>query len=691
MTAAKYKKCFQIPEYGGSYIDESEQLNILVTGKTQKSAQAQEALKTEITNALMEVERKYGGSTENLSKAGRATLKEAQYSFKQLNDWKTQIRYELMGNGVNAISIKDEAGKILIKVSSNEKESILTQIKTNLRIDLDAIIVDDDNVISSIPNLLMDNVQNKLSDTCYSIRDNALKCDNGKLMTGTPIYTPQDNNSYKDCSIGLVAELNGRKGFISASHCSKTMYNLDGDNFLHREYSGANNPIFGDRIAKEARDPKTNIGSSCVKNSRQYPCRFSETMFATFNEDNELVAKKIQLGSISTFIGGTGLSIDKVDDVKIVGAETNLILNQVKDYRRIGMITGGTYGYKLEDNCEDRLADSNTSTPHVLLCHLVFRGIDAQSGDSGGLIYTSSLFNGYEALVVGFVSASRPHYSDGDAYLYVSNIRYTVNMLKKRENINLFPCDSSELCNTEAERFEYRYICARHNYLDYQECKSTTPVTSTGTGTSGGSGSNPINYNFVDNQASTIERIQAARKNANYTQREIKQVYDYTLRRNAVKVNDMAQFNYYAKYVEYYDMKCIGIGIQGSQIIDCWDNRYIPIESVNFRVRGLLKTTSSYSRYLNAFSLSLVKGTSIVSEFSYLYKNTRDYSFTMYEVGTHMPLLLENIYYPMLIEKQSIDLLEAAYYAPKPPTQICKDILNCNPPKPPVMIEEAKL
>lgn len=193
------------------------------------------------------------------------------------------------------------------------------------------------------------------------------------------------------CSIGLVAEYDGRRIFSTASHCSKSITFLDGTEWHQPEVLNNSYAAF---IGSESADPQTNA----------YNIRYSDV---SFNAVAGSVSARV--GYISRTSGGpiTGVfakgttDIDPFAEEIRIGGEGSLAENQY--FEKIGSRTGWTRG-KAARPCQNV-----TGSGRNFYCSTWVSG-GGDHGDSGAPVFRNYLGGSCRCVyLVGITFATTPN------------------------------------------------------------------------------------------------------------------------------------------------------------------------------------------------------------------------------------------------------------------------------------------
>ncbi len=162
------------------------------------------------------------------------------------------------------------------------------------------------------------------------------------------------------CSLGFVAQWNGVLGFVTASHCSGSIYSLD-----HAAYY-----VGGIYVGSESVDPS---GYPCGVRT----CRGSDANFTTAPSGASLAVGRIYR---TVWVNSGSTNVDQSQPYfDIVESGSNLVQGQRVD--KVGRTTGWTSG-TVTSTCKDATPTWNTVTRCAYEANYM-RG----SGDSGGPVF----------------------------------------------------------------------------------------------------------------------------------------------------------------------------------------------------------------------------------------------------------------------------------------------------------------
>jgi hypothetical protein len=193
---------------------------------------------------------------------------------------------------------------------------------------------------------------------------------------------------YGQCTLGFNAYYGSQRVFVTASHCSRTQFAPDADNWYHQWRTATTD----DRIGYEYNDPRPYYDPAC---SETYMCRWADALLGLWT------VTRWDYGRIARPSGGANSGSLVVDPYQ----PTFNIIGEIQygfvgdEIHRIGMVTGWRSA-KITDSCESFLI-GNTITPCMELAPF-----GAQQGDSGGPVFSMSPYAGWVYLR-GVVSKSQ--------------------------------------------------------------------------------------------------------------------------------------------------------------------------------------------------------------------------------------------------------------------------------------------
>lgn len=357
----------RIPGFGGYFFDYAGNLVVNLTDLGQAAVSARLLVPVlEGWRQRMPAERR-----RDLD-AGRVITRSANYSFSQLAVWRDLVTEYILTEipGLVFNDLDETANLVVIGVEANAiaaARAAIPQLLQSLRIPEAAVRIEESTALR---------LESSLSDH-FSPQVGGIRVENS--------YHPGQG-----CSIGFLATLEGRRVFITASHCSGLDYALD-DGTFHQP-SAPNGPFVG----TEFRDPGFR---SCGFLSRRV-CRDSD---ATAVEYPLLYSPEFtrpgRIARTTTFGGpgrpatGSTTIYSEQPTWQLTGKATGIAVNTLVD--KVGQRTGWTFGW-VRQTCIDFSEGGN----RVLRCqHTADYG--SQQGDSGAPVLWIHSFQQSTAQLAG--------------------------------------------------------------------------------------------------------------------------------------------------------------------------------------------------------------------------------------------------------------------------------------------------
>jgi len=339
-----------IPGFGGLFYDAEGYPNVYLRDPGAPAALA--ALKS------------LGGKALN----GELRVRQGDYDFAQLVEWKRALRPALLGRpGVVFLDADEASNRIVVGIDAARAKSLGT---TDFDQALAAQGVPGAAVVyreaPAFHDLVGVQAGEKRGAPTVTIQSTIRPAPGGVQM----IFLQLPYAFF--CTSSFNAYLGGAYGFVTNSHCTDNRGQVDGT-----QYTQGGDP-FGAVIATEIADPAYFTGTPCPAGNK---CRYSDSSFAQYNGNSTRLGSFRTLahpsargpfqGSITLKPAGSRFTIAGVGS-----AAQGQIVN------KIGVTTGWTYG-QVVATC----ADINiTGTTYTLLCqNIVTAGAD--HGDSGSPVF----------------------------------------------------------------------------------------------------------------------------------------------------------------------------------------------------------------------------------------------------------------------------------------------------------------
>jgi hypothetical protein len=196
------------------------------------------------------------------------------------------------------------------------------------------------------------------------------------LGGGLLIERYASGSATNSCTLGIVADRSGTRGFITASHCSSNMYFDDGSEYMQPD---SNSTDTAPAIGEETVDP---IGTGCGLDV----CRGSDATFNAVTSSRPARRGVIySTGSSHRSSGqaGTVAVASPPKWINIRAGETSLLAGLAID--KMGMWTGWTYG-SITGTCVDYTINGPPGNQDTITC-AGRASLWAHTGDSGSPVF----------------------------------------------------------------------------------------------------------------------------------------------------------------------------------------------------------------------------------------------------------------------------------------------------------------
>ena len=318
---------------------------------------------------------------------GAVRVRRAQYSFWELAQVRDFIFDHALGRvkGVHRLDLDEGNNRVSVSVEPRLAQTAITEVRQRL--------------IAAGFDTLSVNFEAEPPATFSSTSSSALPMffqasnlvGNFDPLVGGVAWNAQGMGQ---CSMGAIVDKNGVRGMISASHCSPTIFGVDGSTGYQPENSGR---AFGTETA----DPN---GTMCLWwNLQQYACRWSDAAFWSMSgaiaSERGLIART----QYSTGPGGGSAGSTYLDTERpyfLVNGSAGA-LSQGAVVHKMGWRTGWTWGYLIE-TCHDA---------YIPLIGYIFKcqytaDMQVDLGDSGGSVFQLHQLTG-DATLAGVVNGVR--------------------------------------------------------------------------------------------------------------------------------------------------------------------------------------------------------------------------------------------------------------------------------------------
>ncbi len=366
----------KVTGFGGMYIDEKKDTMYvyLVPSQPGDAVQLDRAI-TEVLGA-------------NRPPQHQLKVLEGQYTFLELMDWYAHLRPQVLPMaGVVMTGIDDSANRLRVGIDTLAAAAAVESKLDALGIPRDAV---------TIVGVRSARAEGSLTDR---IRP---------LYAGLQIQG--DKQGAVQCTLGVVARLNGANGFVTASHCANNPFTANDTTLFSqplRTYPDVTS------IGNDSVNPALQPGITCTQGQLRntcpngWSCRCTDTLFAQLNNNNNASA----LGSIArpdagaiTWTGGNNPPPTYTITAKSAAFVPGTTVNQVG-------ITSGNVSGTIDKVCEDwKFTDYNT--PRYILC-LNEATYAHGPGDSGAPVFvipnpasTNVTFTGFHTGDVEYLSGT---------------------------------------------------------------------------------------------------------------------------------------------------------------------------------------------------------------------------------------------------------------------------------------------
>lgn len=346
----------RIPGFGGFHFDASGNLVVTMT--------AQGRLGPEVRGRF---EAKLAGFKERLPRAHRAQkgggsflTRTGQFTFLQLAGWRDEVVSSVLGiPGVIFVDLDEAANRVAVGIDRARFASVRGSASAAL-------------ASGHVPQAAVAYVEASAVVPEQTSSGTTVDDRRRPLIGGLAMDYSQNDVYIDGCTIGFIAEYNGRRGFITNSHCSYKEWGTENTEYHQSTYDG------GSSVGFEYKDSG---GSSCgFLSSRN--CRKSDATFAIVNVDAEL-------GAIArtTWVGGPGRPAAGSEEIAsgsqqvIVSKATSTAQGEIVE--KVGRTTGWTTG-SVERSC----VEVSVSSTKVLRCQH-FTSYGSGGGDSGSPVFTT--------------------------------------------------------------------------------------------------------------------------------------------------------------------------------------------------------------------------------------------------------------------------------------------------------------
>ena len=378
----------EIPGFAGYYIEAgSGQLVAYVKDSTKGFAAAAGALSAHLATDGLGLPPRVRPSTVRIRKA--------DYDFQTLSDYRDIVSDSILGlPGVVSVDLDEQINRVTIGIETSKASQARPLVLDRLRqygIPIAAVNL---KQAARVLNMVAYGSPPVTKTRRY---DSILESGSpDTLAAGLPYYDKLANGL---CTVGAVVDSGSTRLFMSASHCTKHMFHLNGDTILTY--------LYGTLIGVERGD-REHTGHAC----------------------NIVFCWDDRSSDAAIFSFSSGLVPNRKGVIARPGTRSQLVLNAARDTSinsshpwlfvrgtaaagdlasgetidKVGMRAGWTYG-TITGTCVDVLFDNsdNGDGYQKTYCEAEADGLGSRRGDSGGPIF---IWDGYDgATLIGTMTA----------------------------------------------------------------------------------------------------------------------------------------------------------------------------------------------------------------------------------------------------------------------------------------------
>lgn len=271
----------------------------------------------------------------------------ADYDFVQLDAWHKALQDAFTLPGVSLTDVQESTNRVVVGVEDPQTQALAVRALAAERGVPDQAL----EIIKAFP------VTQTLKSKRRPLRGGTqIQFQTGSLGAGTA-----------SCTLGVPVVLNGVKGFITNSHCSRTRNELDNG----RCWQPTRPSTSSSQIGTEEVDPGTFTGGPCPAGKR---CRWSDSLFVRAHDPSHIVP-----GTIAR-LGFNTLTWDGSSLWRVTGARTTV--EGIVVYK-VGRTTGLSNGTVIQA-CVNVSVSGDTGL--VMICEATSNMV-SDSGDSGSPVF----------------------------------------------------------------------------------------------------------------------------------------------------------------------------------------------------------------------------------------------------------------------------------------------------------------
>jgi hypothetical protein len=293
-------------------------------------------------------------------------VRKAQWDSRQLLDFKNKIFSMASAKGVIAVSIDRDANRLDVAYNQDLDAATLQALTTRL-------------AASGVPQAAMSMRAAELPKRSATV-GTSLRSQPLPLAGGAQFNFPTSAGTFV-CSVGVPARINGVQGFMTASHCSESVYNVSARTRMTSPG--------GTFVGAESIDPAPR---SCSLPDT-LGCRESDALFVSGGPANAVDFGRMMFTSVNS----GSLTVTGVLNVQGTLSYPSVGQTIYKTGR-----TTGTTRANVARVCVDTLVSEPDGNTYGALCSVeVASASFIAGGDSGSSVWT---YNGTGPVITGIVS-----------------------------------------------------------------------------------------------------------------------------------------------------------------------------------------------------------------------------------------------------------------------------------------------
>jgi hypothetical protein len=356
----------QIPGFGGIFVDDQGDLVVHLTDLRNEAA-----AKGILASTLA---RQAASDRRNSKRSAEVVVRQGRFEFRQLAAWRDRMTFSVLDlPGVVLTDLNERRNRLVVGIEDEAARARVEEVLAGLGVPLGAVEIEVRSPFVGDANMVRSSSFSSFcsgTDLSSCVRPLA----GGFALT----FYSSGGSRLGGCTLGLVADWNGRRVLVTNSHCSVSEWGgPDGARYYQpNRFSSTTTPDTG-FIGTEIHDPR---GATCgfLGTSK---CRYSDANIVSIGND---IASDVGYIARTNWWGyGRGSVGDVFIDpanprFRITTTGSSSVQGTLLD--KMGAATGWTYG-ELYESCADVKRDW-----HIRLCQGTAR-YGSNSGDSGAPVF----------------------------------------------------------------------------------------------------------------------------------------------------------------------------------------------------------------------------------------------------------------------------------------------------------------